>query len=229
MATHYDIVHLTSVGSTQDEAARMADASNRPTLVVATRQVAGRGRSGRVWVEPDRALFTSMSFRTDWPTAAFPRTPLIAGVAMRAAILGVADVAVDLKWPNDLLVGAHKVGGILVEASGDRVTVGCGLNLSWRAPVEGAGALFEGDVEDDLATRIAQRWADELMSLLDRGPDDWPREDYVASCVTIGAEVAWDGGAGTATGIDADGALVVHTERGAVTVVAGDVHLLRHN
>lgn len=229
MATHYDIVHLTSVGSTQDEAARISSASDRPTLVVAGRQVAGRGRSGRVWVEPDRALFASLSFRSAWPSSALPRIPLCAGTAMRSSIDEECGVVVDLKWPNDLLLPLGKVGGVLVEASGDRVTVGCGLNLWWAEPVPGAASLFNSDVDDGLPEAIAKRWADELLSVLERGPDRWPRADYLAACVTIGRDVAWDGGEGKAIDVDDDGGLVVRTRDGVTTVVAGDVHLLGHN
>ncbi len=229
MATHYDIVHLTSVGSTQDEAARIAEANDRPTLVVAAHQVAGRGRSGRHWVEPDQALFSSYSFRPGWPPSTFPRLPLCAGVAIRRAIADGAGVTVDLKWPNDLLVASLKVGGILVEASGDRVTVGCGINLFWETPVEGAGALLDGKVDDAFVTSLGTRWVDGFVAVVDEGPNEWPRDAYLAACSTIGSEVAWDGGTGTAVDVDASGALVVRAADATTTVIAGDVHLLGRN
>ena len=101
-------------------------------MLAAEQQSAGRGRLGRAWVAPPRAALT---FSVLLRPAAVPRArlgwlPLLAGVAVAAAIRAQAGVDAQLKWPNDVLVGGAKLAGILAEAAGDAVVVGIGLNVS---------------------------------------------------------------------------------------------------
>jgi BirA family biotin operon repressor/biotin-[acetyl-CoA-carboxylase] ligase len=230
MATHYDIIQLERVASTQDAAAEAFDATGVPTLVVADRQLDGRGRSGRAWLEPDHAMFSSYAFDPDWPSADLPLIPLCAAVAVRAAILSETDRRVDLKWPNDLMLGGRKVGGILVEASDGTVVVGCGVNLAWDTPPPYADALLASPIEADaarsLASTIASRWVEGLRAIVAAGADRWPRSDFVEGCVTVGSRVAWDRGEGVATDVAEDGSLIVETGGGTVAILSGDVHLL---
>src|SRR5271154_3796204 len=70
--------------------------------------------------------------------------PLLAGVAVTAAVRSVAAVEAQLKWPNDVLAGPAKLGGILAEAAGDAVVIGIGLNVSTEPaelPPPGPGGL----------------------------------------------------------------------------------------
>ncbi len=140
MDTHYDIIPIDEVASTQDEAANAFRAGHRPVLVVAGRQRSGRGRSGRAWLEPDVGMFASIAFTPAWSERDYPVIPLTAAVAVRRALADVTGVTPDLKWPNDLLVAERKIGGILVEASDGVITVGCGVNLWWREPPPFAAA-----------------------------------------------------------------------------------------
>lgn len=141
-------------GSTNTDAAGAARAGEPEGLVVvAERQLAGRGRQDRSWVSPPRAgIATSVLLRPaeaapgrGWPPAPLPRygwLPLLAGVALTEAVRRVADVEPVLKWPNDLLLpvpaGHAKCAGILTESvPGDgarppAVVVGIGLNVSQR-------------------------------------------------------------------------------------------------
>ena len=112
----WSLVALDSVGSTNDEAARLADAGAREgTVVWAREQTGGRGRRGRHWVSPVGNLYSSTVLRPDC-------------VAQRAAELGfaaalaVSDIVptgreVRVKWPNDVMVDGGKVAGILLESS----------------------------------------------------------------------------------------------------------------
>jgi BirA family biotin operon repressor/biotin-[acetyl-CoA-carboxylase] ligase len=87
---------------------------------------------GRAWVAPPRAALTfSLLVRPRTvPPARRGWLPLLAGVAVASAVHAVASVDARLKWPNDVLVGPAKLGGILAEAAGDAVVVGIGLNVS---------------------------------------------------------------------------------------------------
>jgi len=224
LATPYDIVRLGSVASTQDVAKVERSISGRPTLVVADRQTAGRGRQGRNWEQPRRGMFSSFSFESTWPAAARPLITLCTAMALAEAIDDIVGVAADVKWPNDLLLHDRKIAGILVESSGDIVTVGCGVNLWWPDPPSFAGAVFSDDPGSEPAGRLAEGWADRLVGHLDAGPRGWPRSRYLSRSWTIDREVTWDGGEGRAVGIDAAGGLIVATADGQVVITAGEVH-----
>ena len=127
-------VEVTAVtGSTNaDLLARAAGGAPEGLVLAAEEQRAGRGRMGRAWVAPPRAALTfSLLVRPRTvPPARRGWLPLLAGVAVASAVHAVASVDARLKWPNDVLVGPAKLGGILAEAAGDAVVVGIGLNVS---------------------------------------------------------------------------------------------------
>ena len=104
------------------------------TVLVAEAQTAGRGRLGRRWASPPRTGLTfSVLLRPGGvPAARLGWLPLLAGVAAAASVRAVAAVDATLKWPNDVLAGEKKLGGILAERSGTAVVVGIGINV-WQA------------------------------------------------------------------------------------------------
>jgi BirA family biotin operon repressor/biotin-[acetyl-CoA-carboxylase] ligase len=133
------LYHLYTVGSTNAFALKLlADEKLSPhgTLVVAEEQTAGRGRLGRSWVSSGRVgLYMTLILRPQIPASLAPLMTLAAAVAAHETIERVTAVGIDVKWPNDLLVGRKKVGGILCElqAELDRVrsiTIGMGLNVN---------------------------------------------------------------------------------------------------
>ena len=129
-----------SVGSTNDVVRDwLAEGTPEVCLAVADEQTAGRGRDGRRWVAPrGAALLLSLGFRPDWlPPERVWRLAATAALAMADAaeeVAGLADGAVRLKWPNDLVIetageGARKLAGVLGETDGlgtddPRVVVG---------------------------------------------------------------------------------------------------------
>ena len=134
-------------GSTNaDLLARALAGAPEGVVLAAEEQSAGRGRMGRTWVSPPRAALTfSLLVR---PAAVPPARrgwlPLLAGVAVASAVTAVTGVQTRLKWPNDVLAGPAKLGGILAEATGDAIVVGIGLNVSadpGELPPPGPGAL----------------------------------------------------------------------------------------
>ncbi len=134
-------------GSTNaDLLARALAGAPEGVVLAAEEQSAGRGRMGRTWVAPPRAALTfSLLVR---PAAVPPARrgwlPLLAGVAVASAVTAVTGVQTRLKWPNDVLAGPAKLGGILAEATGDAIVVGIGLNVSadpGELPPPGPGAL----------------------------------------------------------------------------------------
>lgn len=218
MATPYLQFRYEMVPSTQDLARQHHD--RLPVLVQATGQTSGRGRAGASWLNADRALAASLALEV----VESDRRPfsLMAGVAAARATAGT-----KLKWPNDVLIGDLKVGGILVERSGDLLVVGLGLNLWWVDPPKGASALFEEDPGGERHAEIGGLWGAELMRLVDS--EGWPRDEYLSLCETIGADITWEPeGSGRAVDVSEDGGLVVEEDGGKTTTIySGEVMHVR--
>jgi BirA family transcriptional regulator, biotin operon repressor / biotin---[acetyl-CoA-carboxylase] ligase len=133
------LCELDRVGSTNDEARRMAEAGAQPGLVVlAAEQASGRGRHGRAWASPAGNLYASVLLRVEGPLAASAQLSFVAGLALADALLRHAPAGIEprLKWPNDVLIGRAKVAGILLESVGKAngagaasVVVGTGVNI----------------------------------------------------------------------------------------------------
>jgi BirA family biotin operon repressor/biotin-[acetyl-CoA-carboxylase] ligase len=223
MATPYSLQVHDEVTSTQDIAA--AALVDQPILVVAGSQRAGRGRSQRTWESAPRAMAASLAMRPTWDLGSWPLIPLVAGLAAADILEG----DVTLKWPNDLLVGEDKVGGILVEGSGGVLVVGCGLNLWWPDPPAGSGALSIDDPGRQAVVDTATAWAARFLARITSGPKEWGRSDYLARSATIGRRVTWEPtGEGEAIDIGDDGSLVVETELGIQRLIAGEIRHLRN-
>ncbi|MEA2009532.1 MAG: biotin--[acetyl-CoA-carboxylase] ligase [Actinomycetota bacterium] len=224
MATRYAFVELESTESTQDEARERYQPS-APVLVVADHQTAGRGRLGREWIEPGRALFASLAFEPTWPIEMWSLIPLVAGLAVRAAITAATGITVGLRWPNDLVVGDGKIGGLLAESGGGIVTIGCGVNLLWEKPIIGGAALYKSDPGPDMSGKIATTWADRFLDSMALPPGEWGIDEYRDACVTIGRPVSYAAGSGIAVGVSDEGSLLVETPGGVVAVHSGEVRL----
>jgi BirA family biotin operon repressor/biotin-[acetyl-CoA-carboxylase] ligase len=215
-------LHLRQVDSTNIRARCLAGAgAPHGTLVSAGEQAAGRGRQGRTWSAPaGKALLCSLVVRDP------PRLlPLLAGVA----VAEVAGPAAGVKWPNDVLIGAGKVAGILVEGRPQEgwAVVGVGLNVAlaeddFPAELRGRAAtlgLAPGDIEPTLERLLAalQHW---LSAPPQRVLDAVRVRDALR-----GQAVSWAEGEGTGAGIDDEGRLLVETSEGRRALDAGEVHL----
>ncbi len=229
MATPLIIHHIDKIGSTQDEANRLAELGGvLPLLLIARSQSRGRGRQGRGWLTAPCALACSLVVRPEWSCQNWSRVPLVAGLAARSAIKEVVGLDVSLKWPNDLVTGDGKIGGVLSESSGDRMTVGLGVNLWWPDPPSEIAALGIEDPEWEIANSIALIWAERMISVLDGDFTHWGYEEYRKVCVTLGTEIIWEpDGRGVAVDIAFDGALLVDTTGGRLELRSGEVREVR--
>ena len=243
-----DVVDTT--GSTNaDLLARVAAASSaaltRPTLLVARRQTAGRGRAGRTWLSDAGSLTFSLAWRFEQPLAALVGLPLAIGVAV-AEVLNARAAGAQLKWPNDVLVDGAKLAGILLETAGvptllqpqTWAVIGVGINIC-EAPVNGAPALLPIGAAP-AATLTAMDRNLLLARLLDAfctTLDTFGRSGlapFVARWNALHAHAGrmvniLERGAvvqsGRALGIDAMGRLLLESGSGMVAVLAGDVSL----
>ena len=241
------VAYATSVPSTMDWAARLADAGGAHGLVVlAGQQTAGRGRRGHRWSSPAGAgLYLSTVVRPpvmpapDGGPSLFGLLTLAAGAAVAEGIGQATGLEASLKWPNDLFYG-HKLAGVLAEGhgvghDGQFVVVGVGINVrdvDYLPDTEPRTTSIErelGQVPDTgrLAAEVLVAWAQRYQDLLDarftRVVERW----RVRAAGLIGRPVAWsdaDGDhEGTTTGVDATGALLVDTGAEVVRISTGPV------
>lgn len=136
---------MASVDSTNAEALRLLSAAQSwPFLVLAERQVSGRGRRGRNWLSPfGENLYYSLVLRLEGGMRQLEGLSLVVGLALLQAIRAAGVHEAGLKWPNDVLVGDRKLAGILLELSGDpadvcHVVIGIGLNVNMLSAESGA-------------------------------------------------------------------------------------------
>ncbi len=230
--------------STNADVAARARAGEPPGLVlVAEHQTAGRGRLDRTWVTPARSALTcSVLLAPDEvPSVRWPWLPLLTGLAVIEAIRLGTGVEAVLKWPNDVLVGAAKVAGILLERvegpTGASAVLGVGVNVSTRAdelPVPTATSLAEVSGGPVDRTGLLVRLLEALGPRYDRWrgaagePADGLRAAYLSACDTVGRLVRVDLPTGErlegrAAGVDGDGRLQVATAAGLRVLGAGDV------
>jgi len=234
---------VASTGSTNaDLLARAHDGESEGLVLAAEEQRSGRGRHGRSWQSRTGAALTfSVLLRPrQVPQSARGWLPLLAGVAVAAAVRSFAGVEASLKWPNDVLAGEGKLAGILAEQSGDAIVVGIGLNVLGQPgelPVPTATSLEQhgrGDVDRNglLAEILGQlaRWYQPWAELWSGDPDQSGlRPAYAGLCTTLGRTVAVElpGGKslrGQAVDVDFSGRLVVRPPAGPpAAVTAGDV------
>jgi BirA family transcriptional regulator, biotin operon repressor / biotin---[acetyl-CoA-carboxylase] ligase len=219
---------VTRTGSTNADVVELARRGERPGYVlVAEEQTGGRGRLGRRWVSPPRAGLTFSALLSPPPS---PWVPLLAGVAVAAALRDVCEVEAVLKWPNDVLIGGSKVCGILAEVAASpgapaRVVLGVGLNVTTTAeelPADrpATSLRLAGARVTDRATILRAILA-ELAA--ERAP-----ADYRSWCATLGETVTIglpDGTqvSGLADDVDPDGRIVID----GVPYAVGDVVHLR--
>jgi BirA family biotin operon repressor/biotin-[acetyl-CoA-carboxylase] ligase len=237
------IYHFFKTDSTNRVALELGHAGEAEgAVVLAEEQTAGRGRAGRVW-HSDRAvgIYMTLLLRPRLAPVQAPLLTMMAGLSARSAVQAVTGLTVDLKWPNDLLIGGKKVGGILTEMHAEPgqirfVIVGIGLNVNQE---NFPGELAETATSLRVETGKAQSRMELLVRLLREFESDYNRflREGVASVVARFEEVSTyakgkrvrvtngtQSYAGTTAGLGPEGLLQVQRDDGQVmTVIAGDV------
>ena len=231
---------LPEAPSTSDTLASLAvEGAPEGTAVLARRQTAGRGRAGRGWESPGGNLHLSVLLRPDRPPRDAPLFGLTAAVALADAAAAVlpGDAPVRLKWPNDLMLGDAKAGGILAEADATpegriaRLILGIGVNLAAAPVLPGRATAclasfaappdpvaFAGTLLEALGRRLSQLAAAGFAPI---------RDAWLARGPAIGSEVLVRGVAGSLAGrfagLAGDGSLLLYRDRETVAVTAGEV------
>ncbi len=223
------------LASTNTEARRLAEeGAPGGTVVLADRQSAGRGRRGRLWHSPPgKGIYFSLVLRPPGfsPAAAAPVT-LATAVAVARCLRKKTGLSVSVKWPNDLLMGTKKIGGILTEARISEqallyIVLGIGLNVNHR----------EADFPEELRVKATSLYLEssrafertviflDLLESLRRSLDLFFKEGFAPfqpswkeMSATLGSEIKLAGPGkqvqGIAVDLDPEGALLVEDSRG---------------
>ncbi len=232
-----------STGSTNTDLMLLAEQGAPPwTVLAANHQEQGRGRLGRTWVSgPGSSLLVSVLLRPEVAPARAALITLGAGVCMALACSVACGVDASCKWPNDLVAGDRKLGGVLVEAKmqGGRLghaVIGSGVNLGQTHddfPPDLADAATSVALEGgrpDAATLLFE-YLFRLKRFCDPAKPGFAEtvlDLYRRHSATIGRTIratTTDGRAveGTATGVGDDGQLLVQTPSGQEEVAFGEI------
>ena len=220
---------LPEIDSTNTELMRRARAGQtEPTLLVAERQTAGRGRLGRPW---QSAVGDSLTFSLGLPLA--PKDWSGLSLAVGLSVAESLHAEIGLKWPNDLWWQERKLAGILIEAatSGGRsqVVVGIGINIRPRS-AEGLStapaALTELWPEATAGQALLRLMPPLVRTLQDFAQHGFAplQSRYAARDVLLGREVQTsDGAQGRCLGVSANGSLRLQSGEQEIAVNSSEV------
>jgi len=231
-------------GSTNADLLARAATLSAPLLLIAEHQTAGRGRAGRSWLSaPGHSLTFSLAWRFEGGLQALTGLPLAVGTAL-AETLGQLGQPVQLKWPNDLLKDGDKLAGILVET---RSVEGAAGNGTWTVIGIGLNLAMPDELEEQIGRPVAAvPWLarmdrDALMAAvldgLAQALHEFAASGFAAFSGRWNLLHAWQGEPtvildrgevlheGLAAGVDDAGRLLLDTEQGRITIMAGDVSL----
>ena len=222
-------VHLyAEVGSTMDVATALGDrAAAAGTLIIADAQLAGRGRGGKHWASaPGSGLWLTLLERPN-DTTALPVLPLRLGLRMAGVLERWTTAPIQLKWPNDLIVGGGKLAGILVEARWreqrlDWVALGVGINFRPPRDVASAAHLTNDATRCEVLAELIPAIRAAASA---RGPltpqelDAYAARDFARGkrCLTPAT--------GVVLGIAEGGELLVQTASGPARYLSGTLEL----
>ena len=211
-------------------------------------QTFGYGRQGRAWSSPRGGLYQSLLLRPDVPRDQLPTLGLVVALAVRRALLDIAGFdagVIRVKWPNDVVCAQGKLSGISCEAHAGGVCVGVGVNVhrpDGEVVAEGKyvpAYLSELADGDRLTTATVDLVGDAVLDAFAWYYDAWLRagfaslvQEYSACSLLDGQAVRiemMDGSvlaAGTVTGVDGAGRLLVETATGIQAVSSGEAHIV---
>lgn len=236
------------IESTNERLRALPPAAARFNVVLAEYQTGGRGRRGRSWWSPfGSGLCLSVSYRFEQCSAATSALSLAIGVGVCRVLQHDVSSTVGLKWPNDIVAGGGKLGGLLIDVHGEvdgplTVIVGIGLNFDVSAAmarqVADAGGLLPvglRSIAPGVAlsrNRIAIRLINAFYSVLtdfehsgfDAFIDEWRRYDSLAD-QPVTARIGQRSLSGTARGIAVDGALLIEVDGELQRLLSGEVSL----
>ena len=244
------IHHYYKISSTNSEAMQSAaEGAPEGSVFLAEEQLAGRGRGAHAWHSArSTGIYCSVILRPVMPPSDALIFSLAAGLAIRGAVTEIApQLLVDLKWPNDLLLGGKKFCGILTEMNAEAtrvryLVVGIGINVNQvKFPAELREIATSLRIETgtewsrvELCAALLKSLDREYRSLVEdaEARDAILRRFEESSMSVRGRKVSIEvnndengGLAGVTEGLDERGFLRVRTAEGLQTVVSGTVKI----
>lgn len=224
------IHHFESVVSTNDLCKHYVnEGAGEGVVILADMQTGGRGRQGRSWVSPVGNLYTSFLLTPSVhenppPVKNYAQIAFMTGVGVIKGVQTLGADGVQLKWPNDGLVGGKKVFGILVECVDDVVVVGIGINVN-HAPdsidqeTTSLATLLskELDVADVFHAVLKSFWQVYRQWLSDGF--DAIRTECLSHTRGLNTEMTLGDKTGVFTGISDEGALLLTAGDGTVHAI----------
>ena len=244
----YHLLSYDELDSTNDEARRLAEGgASHGAVIWAKRQTAGRGRMGRLWVSAEGNLFCSILLAPNCDAETSAQLSFVTAVAAIETLKPIIPDGGELacKWPNDILLGGKKIGGILLESfetadmnpGQDRmvrwVVVGVGINVDSCPASTDIPATFlkEAGVEIISAKIVLSRFIHHFITEY----DIWAKKGFAPirkrwmehafrEGKPIEVRLPKETHTGIFEGIDASGHLLLKVRGGKrLTISAGDV------
>ncbi len=237
------LLHFSALSSTNEYLKPLAKVGETEGLIVlADEQMHGRGRLDRRWHSPRGGLYFSLLVRPmTIPATQTPLITLTTGLAVAKVLQSALDVNPSLKWPNDVLLGNHKVAGILVESAFigpdiEYAILGIGINANstlteFPESLQTIATTLQVALNRPInLPRLFGYLIGQLefwyMKLRDKGFKAI-EPHYRKLCRTLGKPVTIDLGekqvSGLARELDPDGGLVIHTATGRQVIRSGNV------
>ena len=238
--------YFDSIDSTQDQALKMADdPANNGTVIIAAKQTAGKGRSGRKWVSPKGGIWFSIILQPKFDISITTLFPIASALALSNALEKTLKISPELKWPNDLTIKGKKVAGMLVDVSLEsnrieNLVLGVGINfdvdlkqikktLKGSSNFYGVTSLSEQKKKVKPIQLVQTFFVEfeKIYQLLNTKQTKKIISEWTKRSSTIGKNVELetiDGKIkGKAIKIDEDGALIVSDNGKINRIIAGDI------
>lgn len=231
----FNVLYYPEVSSTMDSAKELAR-NDCPhfTVVVAGRQIRGRGRLKRQWLSDEGGLYFTMVLRPNIPVVLSSRVNFLASLTLARVIREMFQIDAAVKWPNDILVDGRKISGMLseLEAETDRVlfiNIGMGINVNNDpSGIEsGASSLKKIGGREISKKMLLARYLDEFENRLKNADLENVIAEWKKYTVTLNRQVKIvthkDTCEGLAVDVERDGALVLELSDGSrKKIVYGD-------
>ena len=238
---------FSEVASTNDLAKEMAAiGAKEGTVIIAETQTSGKGRLGRKWTSPKGGIWLSTILRPKLSAKDIPKITLMTSLAVAKAISQLFNLKTEVKWPNDVLINAKKVCGILTEANtrGDItnfVVVGIGINANIeyaslpKQVRKNATSLkheLKREIDREQFLRVLLEKMEHYYVMLINGKFNPVLKEWKSLCGFLGSYVevtSWEEKIeGWAIDVDENGALIIKLHDGTLRkVLSGDVSLKR--
>ena len=239
-----EIKYFEEIGSTNDIAKELArKGASEGILVIAERQIGGRGRRGRAWHSPSGGIWFSLLLRPKLTPQEVPKLTFVAAIAV-ARVIRSLDLNAEIKWPNDILIDCKKkICGILCETEIDLgyVVVGIGVNANFNKEylpeeLQETATTLKSELNENISRNhfvalLLNEFEDFYVTFLEKGfspiLDAWKE----LSCILGENVIVYQDHTkyfGKAIDVDQSGALVLKLKNGSITkIFSGDVSIRR--